>query len=112
MALLIEALVVMAFLMFSLAVFARLFASAQVGGVMATRKSEAVLAASDVAEEFSANPTKVASSSEVNGLVVTCEVTPEAKADGTLYHATIVVSHDTDELYRLDTARYVSGDRS
>lgn len=109
MAFLVEALIILAFLMLSLAVFVRLFVGAQLEGIAANRKSEAVLAATNIAEEFSANPTGVATTSEVGDLVVTCDVKPDKREAGTLYNATIVVTHDSEEVYRLQTARYVSG---
>ena len=109
MAFLVEALVILAFLMFSLAVFVRLFVGAQLEGVAATRKSEAVLLATNVAEEFSANPTGVVAQSETDGLDVVCDVEPQKREAGTLYRATIVVSHEGEEVYRLLTSRYVSG---
>ena len=95
--------------MSSLAVFARLFVGAQLEGIEANRKSEAVLAATSCAEVFSADPTSVAKRTKAGDLVVTCNVEPRKLDDGTLYEATIVVSHDTGEVYRLKTSRYVSG---
>lgn len=110
-AFLIEALVVLAFLMMSLAVFVQLFSSAQLEGLHANRVSQAVIAATNCAERFSADPTGVARNTTADGLEVTCDVASTQHAGGILYEATIVVRDSTDadeELYTLQTSRYVS----
>lgn len=108
MAFFIEALVVLAFLMISLAVFVKLFSSSQLEARNANRKSEAVQLATNCAEVFSASPTTTPSTSELDGLVATCTVTPTKQASGTLFEATIVVRDGDAEVYKLDTSRYVS----
>lgn len=108
MAFLVEALVVLAFLMTSLAVFVQLFSSAQLQGMRATRLSEAVMAATNTAEQFSANPASVQPSATENGLTITCTVEEEPHTSGKLYNATITVRDGDTELYTLRTARYVS----
>lgn len=108
MAFLIEALVVLAFLMVSMAVFVRLFAGAQVEGLSSVRQSQAVLAATNGAEEFSANPADVTDFTTEDGLMVSFDVSDEAHGTGTLYDATITVRDGEDEIYVLHTARYVS----
>lgn len=110
-AFLLEALIVLAFLMGSFAVFVRLFASAQLEAVDARRLSEAVLAATNRAEEFSADPHDD-SETLVGEMRVTCDVTGEQRGSGVLWHATIRVTdeRDDEEIYSLETARYVSGE--
>lgn len=108
MAFLIEALVVLAFLMLSLAVFVKLFSSAQLEGFRANRQSQAIIMASNTAEVFSADPTKVESSMTTDGLTTTCDVEAVQHEAGTLYNATITVCDGELELYVLRTARYVS----
>ena len=108
MAFLIEALVVLAFLMASLAIFVKLFSGAQLEGISANRRSQAVLLATNVAEEFSAHPTGVAATIEQDGLVATCSVEELAHKAGTLYNATIAIADGGNEVYVLHTARYVS----
>lgn len=108
MAFLIEALVVLAFLMASLAVFVKLFTSAQLEGLGANNLSQAVILASNTAEEFSVDPTGVQETTTEGNFVVTCEVAEEEHDAGTLYNATITVTDGTNELYTLRTARYVS----
>ncbi len=110
-AFLIEALVVLAFLMISLAVFVKLFAAAQLEARSSTRMSEAVQLATNQAEEFSADPAHASTEKELNGLRLTCEVKPTKRAAGTLYEATITVNdeqHGEQGIYTLATSRYVS----
>lgn len=108
MAFLIEALVVLALLMMSLAVFVKLFSSAQLEGVQSVQQSQAIMMATNAAEVFSANPTKVEHAVTADGLTTTCDVEAVPHDAGTLYNATITVSDGESELYVLRTARYVS----
>lgn len=106
---LIEALVVLAFIMLALAVFVRLFSSAQLEGMHANQVSQAVLIATNCAEEFSADPTGMQESFEQDGLLVRCSTTDERHTAGTLYEAVISVYNQAgEELYVLETSRYVS----
>ncbi len=107
-AFLIEALVVLAFLMVALAVFVQLFSKAQIQGVKANQLSQAVLIATNYAEEFSANPSKVEAQKEKDGLTATCKINEDKHTAGTLYDATIEVSDGTQTVYTLHTSRYVS----
>ena len=90
-AFIVEAMVLLVFLIASLAVFMQLFSAAlersEEGGTM----TGAVAAASTTAERFAADPQGVPAVAEFDDLVVTCDVTPEARDRGTLYHANIAV---------------------
>ena len=111
-AFLIEALVVLAFLMGCHAVFVKLFATAQLEGLAANRLSQAIVAATNRAEEFSANPENASDLTTEDGLRITCDVKTDPYDAGTLFKATITVLDERDgnaELFRLDTSRYVSG---
>lgn len=110
-AFLIEALVVLAFLMFALAVFVQLFSKAQLEGLRAKQLSEAVQVATVRAEEFSANPKGTSGTTAEGDYTVTCDVVPTPHAGGTLYDATIRVRKDDTQLYELKTSRYVSGNQ-
>lgn len=110
MAFLVEALVVLAILMVSLAVFVRLFTSAQLEAVHAKNLSQAVVIATNRAEEFAADPTQVESSTEEGEFTVLCDVKPNPSKDGTLYDATIEVRKDGETLYTLQTSRYLDDD--
>ena len=110
-AFLIEALVVLAFLMLSLAVFVTLFSGAQLEARSSNRMSEAVQLAINRAEEFSVDPAHADGEKEEDGLRLTCEVKPTKRAVGTLYEATITVHderYDQQGIYTLTTSRYVS----
>lgn len=119
----VEALVLLAFLAFALAVFMQLFGAAHVRGAEERQLTQAVLLASNAAEEFAATPqagststafddagNELAQAAGAEGAyVVTCEVTPERTQGGTMYRANIMVTCDGAEVYRLESARYVSG---
>ncbi len=107
-AFLIEALVVLALLMASLAIFVQLFAKSQIKGLEANQLSQAVLIANDYAEEFSANPAGISDHKETDDLIATCKVQKSTHEAGTLYEATIEVSDGSKTVYTLETARYVS----
>lgn len=107
-AFLIEALVVLAFLMMALAVFVQLFSKAQIQGLGANKLSEAILVATNYAEEFSANPKGVETQVVKDDLTATCSVEESKQKGGTLYEATIEVSDGTTTIYTLTTSRYVS----
>ena len=105
----VEALLMLVFLVASLAVLMQLFFGAVRRGTQATMLQQAVTIAQNEAERFSADPTSVDASSQENGYDVSCSVTPEETDGGTLYRATITVSKDGAKVYDLPTARYVSG---
>lgn len=140
-AFLIEALVLVAFLMAALAVVLSLFASARAEEARAARLSEAVTLAQNAAEAFAATDEPVSRVCQEAGTqtddlyVVAVDVAAEERAAGTLYTATIsVTAADTSEgadaaegasgatnaesavgdeaLYTLDTARYVAASAS
>lgn len=140
-AFLIEALVLVAFLMAALAVVLSLFASARAEEARAARLSEAVTLAQNAAEAFAATDEPVSRACREAGAqtgdlyVVAVDVAAEERAAGTLYTATISVSAaDTSKgadvaegaadatnaesaaggeaLYTLDTARYVAANTS
>ena len=107
-AFLVEALVVLGFLMVALTIFVQLFSKAQIQGLGANQLSKAVFVATNYAEEFSADPTGVEAQREEDGLTATCSVEENKRNGGTLYEATIEVSDGSKTIYTLATARYVS----
>lgn len=131
-ALLVEALVLLAFLVASLALFMQVFAQARGMGADGSELAQAVAMASNLAEEFAADPATEPEPLERDGLTASCEVATVAAggadgqtnsgaddatsggssgAAGTLYRATILVTDgDGDEVYRLVTERYANGD--
>ena len=106
---LIEAMVVLGLFMACMSVFVQLLASAQLQGRAANITSEAVLAATNVAEDFCANPTGVSKTTTAGDLTIACVVDSSPHDAGTLYSATITVEHDEQVVYTLHTARYVHG---
>ena len=107
-AFLIEALVLMAVLIASMAVFTQLFTHSAVAAHQAEDLTRATLLAQNAAEEFSSDPAAVDGS---DGLTVSCDVDSDAQGRGTLYTAHITVSDDSGEVYALDASRYESGVR-
>lgn len=118
-AFMVEALVLLFFLVASLAVFTQLFAYSANGAKEAQRITQATELAQNAAEEFSANPQAVAAGQTVgpgtaqgegaDGFTVSCDVSDEAQGNGTYYTAHITVTDDEGEAYALDAARYVEG---
>ena len=136
MAFIVEALVLLAFLVASLAVLIQLMGAAQERGMVADELSNAIVLASNDAEAFAARPTdddatslfalsdgalveivgapdraeeaNVGDSGAVYEVVRTVERRVEAA--GTLYEAHIEVACDGRTVYGLDTSRYVSNE--
>ena len=117
----VEALVLLAFLAFALAVFMQLFGAAHARGMEERQLTQAVLLASNAAEEFAAVPQAGSTTAYFDGngsgsasmdaegaYQVTSDVTSERTEGGTLYRADISVTCDGKAVYQLETARYVS----
>lgn len=126
----VESLVLLAFLVASLAVVISLMGDAHARGQAADELSNAIIAASNSAEEFAADPAGAgdgdtawyavvdgalvevgANAGDVGGnaaYAVTCAVEREAQPAGTLYRAHIAVEREGATVYELDTSRYVS----
>ena len=108
LAIVVEAIVLLLFLVGSLAVLTQLFASAAARGRQGRDLAAAVSLATTTAERFAADPATAEGTSTEDGLIVVCDVEPEKRAAGTLYHATVtVLAEGSDEpIYVLATARY------
>ena len=109
MAVVVEAMVLLLFLVGSLAIVTQLFASSALRAREGQQLAAADAAATNAAERFSADPAAADGVTTEGDLEVACAVTDEALASGTLYHATITVLADDAEppLYVLETSRYV-----
>jgi Tfp pilus assembly protein PilV len=105
----VESLVLLFFLVASLAVVMQLFSSSVKRGEQGETLSQAVVLASNKAEQFSADPTSAAGHSQEDDYIVDCAVTPETTSAGILYHASITVSKNGSEVYSVETSRYASG---
>lgn len=128
----VESLVLLAFLVASLAVVISLMGDAHARGQAADELSNAIIAASNSAEEFAADPAGAGDGNTawyavVDGALVevgagdagddaggnaayavTRAVEREAQSAGTLYRAHIAVEREGATVYELDTSRYVS----
>lgn len=108
----VEAMLLLVFLIASVAVFAQLFGASLQKNAESTALTEAVSVAESTAERFAIDPIGTTGTASVGDYTVVCERTDEARAGGTLYHATISVfsanSGSEEPLYALDTASYES----
>ena len=107
LAFIVEALVLLLFLIGSLAIITQLFSLSANKATQSKHLEQGVIVASNVAERFSANPKGVEEMTNERGLAVSCSVTEENLAYGTRYDALITVFDDNGEVYRLTTSRYV-----
>lgn len=117
-AFLVEALVLLVFLVASLSILVALFVQARTEADEGERLSQAVQLAQNAAEEFAADPAgSQGLAIEDGGLMATVQVGEEAHESGSLLNATVTVVDEEgdgsieagEEIYRLDTARYVPG---
>jgi hypothetical protein len=111
-AFLVEALLLLALLLATLAVFVGLLSRAITTNTKQELLDRAVMIASNSAEEFSASPATYACPPQIDGLDVACDITPTHMEAGTLYEATFSLSSNGEELYELSCARYVGGGSS
>lgn len=128
-AFIVEALVLLAFLMASLAVLVGLMGSAHERGSAADELSCATILAANDAEKFAADPAAPHDAerfASVDGSLVKLGdgnaedgtpvyelvriVTPRTQEAGTLYEARILVSCDGKPVYELSTSRYASNE--
>lgn len=108
-AFIVEAIILLAFLVGSVALFMQLFSNASLKGTENENLAHAIVLASNSAERFSADPENASQETTADdGFRVTCSVAPEKTEGGTLYRADIVVSKNGEDVYSLSTARYVS----
>ena len=116
MAVLVEAMLVLAFLIASLAVVTQLFAKAAMRASEGEQLAQAVALATTTAERFAADPTGAEGSFAEGDLLVTCDVEATPAAAGTLFDATISVFAADDAtsgqpVYVLATSCYEGGGR-
>ena len=128
-AFLVEALLLLVFLIASLAVFMQMFSASLNRAEQARELTAAVAAASDTAERFAAYPAQAGGQEIVGDLLVVCDVSSEPRESGTFYVADIAVypanegSHanadsgddvasgideSAEPLYTISTARFES----
>ena len=108
-AFLIEALLLLVFVMASLAVLTQMFATASDHANRSRDLTDAVAATSTVAECFAAEPTSVPEKQSIGNMHVTCLVTIEHRAGGTLYSAHICAYSNEDDADRALAQQRESG---
>ena len=121
-AMLVEAMLLLAFLIASLAVLTQMFAAAVEKANEGVQLTTAVAAASETAERFAANPAGVPEEQVVDNMLIVCKVTDEPHTAGVLYHADISVyaaapgvdasagtAPQGEPVYSISTSRYESG---
>ena len=110
MAFLVEAMLLLVFLIGSMAVFTQLFAHAVDRSESSRVLTEAVAAAENAAERFAAAPASAPAQVRDGNMLVKGDVADEKTAGGTLYNATITVYRDGQDepVYTIQTARYSS----
>ena len=99
-AFLVEAMLLLLFLMASIAIFTQLFAATAERSNESRNLTDAVAVATSTAERFAANPADAACDETRDGLRIICEVSPSKRGGGTIYYATISV-YDADKAGRL-----------
>lgn len=110
-AFIVESLLLLVFLVGSLAIFTQMFAVSAGQAAQGATLSAAVAAAGNTAERFAADPESIEPQTQEGDLRVVCDVTSDARSGGTLYHATISVfeANGAEPVYTITTSRYVSG---
>ena len=110
-AMLVEAMILLVFLIASLAVFMQMFSASLTRADESRELTMAVAAASDAAEQFAAYPEQTGGEQTLDGMRVVCDVQEEPRPAGILYRADISVYADdnSDEpIYSITTARFES----
>lgn len=109
----VESMILLVCLVGSLAILTQLFSSSLNRSVESRTLDAATIAATSIAEHFAADPQNVDRDVRLGDLLITCDVTPEKRANGTLYKANIRVfdTSTAEMVYQIDTARYESGVR-
>ena len=110
-AFIVESILLLVFLVGSLAVLTQVFTLSLNRSVESRTLDAATIAASTIAEHFAADPSDVVDEVKLGDLKITCQVTEEPRANGTMYLAHIDVydltgSSGDAPVYSLDTARY------
>ena len=112
-AFMVESILLLVFLVASLAVLTQVFSVSLNRSVQSRTLDAAVIAASSVAEHFAADPENVDEELQLGDLRVTCVVSDERRSGGTMYHANIDVFDATEvgtgePVYSLSTSSYRS----
>lgn len=105
----VEAMLILACLLVVLAVCMSLFAFANQTGARTEAEQQAIALAQGTAERFAADPSSVELLEESDGFQVNTQIDRQPQGAGVMVFATISVLRDGEQLFQMDTARYVSG---
>ena len=116
-AFMVESVLLLVFLVASLAVLTQLFSTALSRSAESRTLDAATIAASSIAEHFAANPSDVQPETRLGDLRIVCDVADSARAGGTMYSAHIDVYDATrpegsGPVYSLDTSCYQSNSKA
>lgn len=112
-AFMVESVLLLVFLVASLAILTQVFSSSLNQSVESRTADAATIAASSIAEHFAADPTDFAEEVVLGDLRITTTVTDEPRAGGVMHRAHISVydisaTGKVDPVYEIDTSNYES----
>ena len=113
-AFIVESILLLLFLVASLAVLTKIFSASLNHSVESRTLDAATIAASSIAEHFAADPESVQERTVLGDLVIMCKVTDEERPGGLMKYADISVydlseSSNGSAIYTISTSRYESG---
>lgn len=112
-AFIVESILLLVFLVGSLAVLTQVFSASLTRSVESRTLDAATIAATSIAEHFAADPTDVQEETQLGDLVIVCDVIEEGRSAGTMYHADIRVyeaeARDGEAVYSISTSCYRGG---
>lgn len=113
-AFIVESILLLVFLVASLAILTQVFAASLTRSVESRTLDAASIAATSIAEHFAADPTDVEENIRLGDLLVKCAVVDERRANGTMYYATISVydmsaNGSGEAVYTIETSKYEKG---
>ena len=111
MAFIVESMLLLVFLVGSLAILTQLFISSLNHSVESRTLDASTIAATSIAEHFTADPTGVQRETQLGDLHIVCDVEETPRQSGVLYTAHISVYDLTTGTiaYELTTSQYESG---
>ena len=105
----VEAIILMVFLVATMAVFTNLLVSSQVRGADTSVLTNAIVVTENEAEAFAAHPEAGTTTVKQGNLTITRTVEAVEGEGGTLYRAELVTTNQSGiQIYSLTTSKYVS----
>lgn len=105
---LVEALLILVCLLIVASVVMVVFSYALQREEQTQQEQEAIVLAQNAAERFAADPTSVPNHTMQDAYDIYCETSAEDRGVGVHYTAHVSVAAEGEELFALDTSRYVS----